>query len=242
MQKHCTKYVKLLEICKNKPRITYPLFTVADIFLLFTTDLCVCVLMEFAYVDKASLLTSLTFLTIEWSRAAVGVMLPKPIRISRIFKCMYLCWQYRFQLLNNKRNCGLCAFKNFIQELVVKVSKVLQGSRRHCLLNALRTGIFKWGKDASVIFVILRFSSWLCKLFWRSNIFFNALFRHKNFLCSSDCFLCYKISNFSPSTSGITSLQWQYQVEALFKLLLSDSCCTFFSQSKIRYHKTEFQL
>ena len=33
MQKHCKKYVKQLELRKNKPRITY-LFRVADIFLL----------------------------------------------------------------------------------------------------------------------------------------------------------------------------------------------------------------
>ena len=33
MQKHCKKYVKQLELCKNKLRITY-LFTVADTFLL----------------------------------------------------------------------------------------------------------------------------------------------------------------------------------------------------------------
>ena len=44
MQKHCKKYVKQLELYKNKPRVTY-LFIAADIFRLtyfncfFTTDL-----------------------------------------------------------------------------------------------------------------------------------------------------------------------------------------------------------
>ena len=93
-----------------------------------------------------------------------------------------------------------------------------------------------------MIFVILRFYSWFCKSFCRSNIFFNSRFTAHKF----SAFICVAFSvttksNFSPSTSRITSQQRQYEVQVLFKLLLSDSRCTL-SSVEAGSHITEQNL